>query len=233
MNKFEKFTYTPRFCLFGILGSLITCMGCLITAIAYRGPNGERYSMFNYFISELGGIQESELAIVFNLGVLIGGLLMVIFLAGLGYHFTTKAGKLGSIVGVFSGVGGAFVGVFPFDVNITLHGVTAMGFFYGGMCTVVIFAVAIMIEKKTPFPKILALFGLIAAIIFGIFNLSLASFAGVMLEQATSINDVRPVGFWPMATFEWLSLLSVLFWIFTASVILMKTNKTQLKSANP
>lgn len=234
MNKFEEFARKPAFSLFGIVGFGITIAGCLITDLGYRGQNYPHYSMFNYFISELGGVQTSELAIVFNISLIIGASLMVIFLAGLIFHFTSKIGKFGCIVGVISGIMGALVGVYPFDVNIMAHGLVAMGFFYGGMFCVIILTIRLFLEKNTPFPGILKVIGIIAAGLFILFNLSLSEFAQIFsgdapeISEDFSIDDFRPA-FWPMALFEWLATLGVLVWIFASAIALGQINSKQKK----
>nr|MBN1229909.1 hypothetical protein [Anaerolineae bacterium] len=53
--------------LAGFAGSGIILLGCLISGLAYTGRTGESYSLLNHFISELGELRYSELALVFNL----------------------------------------------------------------------------------------------------------------------------------------------------------------------
>jgi hypothetical protein len=234
VNKFEEFTKRPTYSLFGIVGAIIICVGCLITAIGYVGPLGQRYSLFNYFISELGGGIESEWAIVFNISIFVGALMFGVFNAGLWFYFKSKWGKIGCIFGVFSSIAGALVGVFPFDGNIIAHGLSAMGFFYGGMFTVIFYTIAIFVEKNSNLPKYLGYFGIIGAVIFIIFNFTLSGFSTIFSEggmpEDFSIDDIRVDGIWDFATFEWLALLSVIFWMcLTAIAILRMNNRTIVK----
>ena len=56
----------------GITGSLVVLV-CLVTAmVVYRGKNGERYSIWRHFVSELGEVGVSKFAWVFNAGLIIG-----------------------------------------------------------------------------------------------------------------------------------------------------------------
>ena len=231
-NKFKEFAKKPAFSLFGIIGAIIICGGCLITAIGYRGPSGQLYSLFTHFISELGGVGESELAIVFNVSIIVGALMFGIFIAGLWFYFTSIWGRIGTILGVFSSINGALVGVFPYDVAIIPHGLTAMGFFYGGMFTVIFYTIAIFVEKNTQLPKYLAYFGIIGAVIFFIFNFSLTGFADMFsgeIPEVFSIEDFRPEGYWDIATFEWLALLSVVFWMCLTSITVGRMNKRMIE----
>ena len=68
----------------GFLGCALIILGMTASAIAYRGRQGERYSPFNHFISELGERGTARLAAVFNGGVIAGGLcpLPLLFLVG-------------------------------------------------------------------------------------------------------------------------------------------------------
>lgn len=68
----------------GFLGSAIIVLGSLITAIPYRGKEGESYSILNHFISELGEVGVSRLAPVFNASLIAGGVVLLIFVLGLG-----------------------------------------------------------------------------------------------------------------------------------------------------
>lgn len=225
MINMEKFVKSPIFPWFGSIGTGIVLFGCLIAAVAFRGPEGQRYSIFNYFISELGGIKESELAIAFNMGVFLGGFLLAMFMAGMFFYFTTKIGKVGSVLGVFSGIMGALVGVFPFDVSPRAHGLTATGFFSGGMLTVIFMTIAIFLEKEHLYPLVFKVLGILSGTFFIIFTFALGEFATIFpvpTDSGTfitvSVDAIRPGGLWLIPLFEWLSLLGILLWILAMSI---------------
>ncbi|MRS02563.1 hypothetical protein EG832_04965, partial [bacterium] len=87
-NSFVSLLYLV-YAHFGWIGSLVILAGCLITALRYRGRSDEKYSILNHFISELGEIGVSKLAMVFNIGMIIGGALFLPFIAGLGIVLDT------------------------------------------------------------------------------------------------------------------------------------------------
>jgi hypothetical membrane protein len=236
MGEFNDFTKGTIFPWSGIIGTIVTSLGCFIATLGYKGSSGEPYSILNYFISELGAVHTSELAIAFNLGVLIGGLMLTVFMAGLFGYFTTKIGKFGSILGTISGICGALVGLYPMDGDIATHGLTAMGFFYGGMFTVIILTIALFLEKDPQYPLLLKILGIVCAVFFFIFNVVLGEFASIFSGSNTdidlnniSLDSVRPQGIWWMALFEWLSLMGMLVWIFALSLFFTKINKNNKK----
>ena len=49
-----------------LAGVFVLVSGIAITALTYRGTQGERYSLLNHSISELGEVGVSRLAWVFN-----------------------------------------------------------------------------------------------------------------------------------------------------------------------
>jgi hypothetical membrane protein len=236
-SKFQRYATTGGLYWWGLAGSLIIALGCLIAGLAYRSPSGGRYSLLNYFISELGYLRESALAPVFNVSLIVGGLLMVRFIAGLGYYFTSKVGKAATLVGVLSGFSGTLVGVLPMDILVP-HALAAFGFFYGAMVTIILFTVAIYTERDAPFPRRLGIVGILVAACFAIFNFTPFAggtygdvFAADIDFAALSLHEFRPA-FWAMALFEWLCLLGVLAWVgITAMVqrrIVAQTKKAPL-----
>ena len=67
----------------GAAGAGIILAGSLVAALFYRGRLGEAYNPLNHFVSELGEVGISAAAWAFNGGLLIGGVLLVVFLLGL------------------------------------------------------------------------------------------------------------------------------------------------------
>src|SRR3989304_4746513 len=65
------------FQILSLAGALSAILGSLTAAAAYRGRQGETYSLLNHFISELGEAGVSRLAWVFNLGLILCGLCLV------------------------------------------------------------------------------------------------------------------------------------------------------------
>ncbi len=218
----KKVVNHPTFYLSGLIGTMIIAIGCIISGIGYRGPSGQHYSILNYFISELGGVVESELSLIFNLGIFVGGILLTVFIFGLFNLFKSKLGKGASIIGMISAVSGAFVGLFPYDVNIGLHALTAFTFFYGGMATMILLSISLAIDKSKGFPGYLIVLGALGAIAFIVFNVAIGEFASVFssdtIQGDFSIDAFRPYPFWAIAFYEWLCLISILIWMFFASL---------------
>ena len=73
-----------RLAALGLAGSAIISLGSVVAAVAYVGKHGQRYSPLNHWISELGEVAESELHLAFNLGLIVGGPMLALFLVGLG-----------------------------------------------------------------------------------------------------------------------------------------------------
>ena len=51
----------------GLIGASVIAVGSVVTASPTRGSKGESYSPLNHFVSELGELAVSRLAVVFNL----------------------------------------------------------------------------------------------------------------------------------------------------------------------
>ena len=99
----------------GLLGSSVIAIGSVVTALAYTGSKGQPYSPLNHFVSELGELAVSRLAVVFNLSLIVGGVCFALFVIGLAAAGQGVLRVLYGVVGVIAGIGGAFVGVFPMD----------------------------------------------------------------------------------------------------------------------
>ena len=137
------------FPLFGILGTLIIILGIGTSALRYQGKQGERFSLLNHFISELGEVGVSPSASLFTLGMILGGLTLLPYMIGLGFRFASLAGWLGSATGVVAVLAVAAVGIFPVN-NLTAHIRAAMTYFRAGLVMVICYALAILFQPAGP-----------------------------------------------------------------------------------
>jgi hypothetical membrane protein len=74
----------------GLVSVAVILAGMLVAALPYRGYAGEGYSPLTHFISELGEIKASCLAWAFNLGLVVGGAGLAVFLLLLADRVTVR-----------------------------------------------------------------------------------------------------------------------------------------------
>jgi hypothetical membrane protein len=156
----KKLTY---FC--GFLGSAIIMLGSLATATLYHGKRGESYSILNHYISKLGEVGVSRLAPVFNTSLFVGGVVLLIFVLGLGLYIRTKLGYVALAFGVFSCISCSLVGVFPVN-NLSVHDAVAYSFFYNGLVAITLFTLVILFDKQNKISKWLLIPGIITVVSF-------------------------------------------------------------------
>ncbi len=190
--------------LCGLLGPVILTAGCVVAAIPYRGEKGEVYSALNHFISELGFVGVSSLAPVFNACQTTSGLLIALFMAGLGRHFRTKLACAAAASGVVSGTLCSLLGQIPMN-DLPHHLKTAFAFFGSGLLTVALFSLVLVRDRENKLPKWLLVPGLIA---FAGFVLLLAyppltrqTLADLIRIYRTARPDI-----WLVAILEWLMI---------------------------
>ena len=210
---------------FGWAGSFVILLGCLITALPYRGRSAERYSVLNHFISELGEIGVSKLAVVFNIGMIIGGALFLPFIAGLGLVLGTIWSYFGMAAGLLAAVSSILVGVFSMD-RLEPHRKAAMTFFRSGLVTVLFFTIAVFVQPSglRVIPMAVNIFGILAIISYSAFL--------VIVSQKTDKNGqenylldptekkVRP-RFWRTPFLEWMLFFTTIAWFLCVSLILI------------
>lgn len=195
----------------GLLGSTIIALGSVVTAIAYSGSDGQPYSPLNHFVSELGEIGVSELAMVFNIALRIGGSCFVIFIAGLAATRTDTLRYLYGLTGVIAGIAGALVGVFPMN-DLDKHALAALTFFVLGLVTVLLASIDFVRRPDPRFPRWVSAVGAVTAAVFAIFLVIL--FGGG--------NDLahpeERVAVWSLTIFEWLLIVGILLWVFLTAL---------------
>lgn len=207
---------------FGWLGCLVIFLASLITALVYRGKDGERYSICNHYISELGEVGISRLAWVFNAGMIIGGILFLLMMAGLGQRMASVWGTIASTIGMIAGVFCSLVGVFPMN-NIKPHSFVAMTYFRAGLLTVLLFTIAVFAQPVNGrvLPLYVNIFSLLACFSYFSF-IVLVDKAGSDSKPDDTVLDTSEIvtrkKFWIIPFMEWMVFFSTLLWFLSMAI---------------
>jgi hypothetical membrane protein len=201
--------------LLGLFSVAAILLGSLAAAIAYVGPAGETYSPFNHFISELGHTSQSRLSIVFDAGVVIGGLGLGFFLPTLALHLTGRYRPALTIAGIVAGTSGSLVGIFSMDTH-AVHRLVSAVFFCTGWVVAAIFSVWLA-RHRGVLPRRLLVPGAVSIAVFWIF---LAVYSTYRPLDPNAPILVRPV-VWTVPLLEWAALLSLLVWFGCVSLALL------------
>lgn len=204
--------------IFSIIGAASVILGAVTAAVVYRGRLGERYSLLNHYISELGEQCISRLAWAFNLGLVLCGLSLLPVCLGLGLSIPGVWSKLGMGFGIITALSVSLVGLFPMN-KLKGHVIAAFGYFYSGLVTVILFTIAITFQKGTPpvLPRLFSLAGVPAILAYAIF-LVYAQVNSTTPEVAlTFLTQARPKIAW-MALAEWSVFLTTVPWFLVVAL---------------
>ena len=206
----------------GFIGSSIVVFSTLLTAFLFRNPNGQPYSFLNQYISELGQPGISKLAPLFNTGLITGGILLAIFMIGLGIYCKSKFTYLVGGIGFISMIGVILVGFFPMNINLAMHLKSAMVFFQGGMITILLFTLFMIFHKKDKKSKYPILPGVVTVLVFLAFLFLPALFNSQHQTLLVPLTN-RPI-FYLQSFLEWIVFFSMIFvWIWSVSRYLLKS----------
>jgi hypothetical membrane protein len=214
-----SFLHDPQaFKLFGILGASFALLGTLIAGLFYRGKQGERFSPFNHFISELGEVGVSRLAWAFNIGLILAGLCLLPPCISLGLIIPGILAKIAMVVAVVCALSLSLVGVFPMN-KLKPHAYAAMTFFRGGLVMLILFSLAIALQPRPNqvISRWYALAGLPPVIAFATF-LVLVAAAYKQTETALSPGDIDRPRVWDLVIAEWAILLTVVLWFVLIAI---------------
>lgn len=197
-------------------GAALMTAGSVAAALAYTGEDGQAYSPFNHWVSELGELGVSELAMAFNVGLIAGGLGFAAFMAGLALDARDRLRWVYGPIGVIAGIAGALVGVFPMNIR-EIHGLVALTFFNLGWIAVATASVPLLVGHDRRFPRWLALVGGAAIVAFLAF---LYEFRvdPLVLETALGSPVERP-DFWLATTLEWAVIVAIIGWTVVAAAL--------------
>ncbi|HJP42201.1 MAG TPA: DUF998 domain-containing protein, partial [Gammaproteobacteria bacterium] len=149
-------------------GILIILLCVLIVASSYVGRQNEAYSFLNHFISELGEIGVSPLALIFNGGLILGGLLTSCFMLGMAIHVGGSWGLGLGIVGLVTSITVTLVGIYPMN-QLEIHMVTANTFFRGGLLVSLGYSLYILCSRQPQLPRVTAITSGITVLAFALF----------------------------------------------------------------
>lgn len=201
------------FKLAGLVGVVMGLIGVTLPSLVYRGTKGEKYSFLNHYVSELGETAVSKLAWVFNLGMILGGICIVIASLSLGLILPGFWAKAGLILGVVTGLALSMVGVFPMN-KVKNHTIAAVTFFRGGLLMVLFFSLAIVLQSgENPIvARSWGLVGMIPVLAFGVF-LGLMWSADKENRETLETTEFERPRIWKLAISEWSIYFSFVLWI--------------------
>jgi len=206
------------FRLFCYIGLCLIVLGIVFSAARYRGRQGEKYSILNHFISELGEVGINPAARAFNLSLLLGGVMTLPFVIGLGIKLGSILGWLGMIAGLTTTLGVAAVGVFPMN-KLEPHIKAAQTYFRAGLVMVLFFGLAILFQPagRKVIPPVANLFSLLAFIAYASFLFLVKPRRPEGETRITNPLDpqeepVRP-RIWLFPMLEWGVFFATLVWL--------------------
>ena len=202
--------------LAGIAGVVIVTLASLYTALTYVGVNGQSYSPFNHWVSELGERGVSGSAFVFNAGLVVTGICFVAFMLALRRDVPGLLGLAGVVIGVVACVAASLVGVFPMD-DLASHARVALTFFGLGWIAVLVLTAALYRNDRVGM-GIVALAIATAACFVGFL---LVAFSGHEVGDALAAPTVRET-FSLTTTLEWLLLVGVNLWVLLVAIRLLR-----------
>lgn len=210
----------------GLAGALIVIVTCLIAAFAYTGDVGQSYSFFNHNISELGEIGVSDLAAVFNVGLMVGGLCLLVFVVALARLIGSLWFWVISVFGILAAVGIVLVGVFPVDPaqSLIYHTVAALMFFLSGLVYSLATAIFLLASKQEILPRWLSIPSFIVSLSFVAFLfLPRLLYQDLNTEKylAGPSGPDRP-DFWLPSFLEWLILFTFITWVLIVAAVLWR-----------
>jgi hypothetical membrane protein len=198
---------------FGLAGTAVVLLAVSASASRYSGRRGERYSVFNHFVSELGERGVSPFSGAFNVGLIVSGALLLPCCVALGMLIPGAWAKIAMLVSCVAAVSVALVGVFPMN-DLPRHTAAAMTFFRAGLLTILLFGVAIVRQPAggVVLPFAINLVGALAVVCYAAFLIlgrKAAKDVEAMLDPL-SIGERPRV--WILPTMEWGVFLTTMLW---------------------
>jgi hypothetical membrane protein len=206
------------FQLFCYIGLCLIILGFAYATARYRGRQGEKFSILNHFISELGEVGVSPAAWAFNFSLILGGIMTLPFVIGLGIKLGSILGWLGMIAGLVTSLGVAAVGVFPMN-KMGPHVKAAQTYFRAGLVMVLLFGLAILFQPadRKVIPPVANLLSVLAFLAYASFLFLVKprkpeGETGITNPLDPHEEPVRP-RIWLFPMLEWGVFFTTLVWL--------------------
>ena len=205
-----------------MVGPVLSIVCACVTAWVYRHHDAP-YSMLRQAISDLGNPEESALAVVFNVGFVLGGAGMAAFVLGVRPLLRATFAHVVVVTSVLATVGMSLIGVFPSQAAThTVHDAVALGTFLSILGLSGSFTIYLLVVRQDLFPRWLVLPSGFCVFSAAMFLLLLAlHLRGVLVQPRILFptGAARPILLIPLL--EWLVYLSTMLLSFTAALSLM------------
>lgn len=209
----------------GIIGIAATVVFLVIAILSIAG--NKSFSLLNGFVAELGKYPAGYLAsvpqLVFNIGLVVSGLLLSIFMIGYGIKKDTRLFVFTSFFGVLTGVLIAAQGVITLNVASTNYIFTFL-LFVSAFITCAMFIISSLIadrREKTSLASVLVAFAAgVVSIIFAVF-VQIGN-----MPRILSVPFERRVAVIPFSMVEWAALI-LIFAFVTLLGVKMIMGKTE------
>ncbi|MGI0130662.1 MAG: DUF998 domain-containing protein [Thermoplasmata archaeon] len=160
-----------------IAGVVIFLVAMIVTQIGY----GSSYSLTHNYISDLGAVNCHQFAgryvcspwhDVFNFSIILFGVLLLLGTILLRTAFPPRGTRtVGLVLLVLAQFGAIGVGLFPEDVNLSVHSLSAATAFIGGNLALIVLGVAMFRDTRWDGFRAYSMFsGLIGLIAFALFE---------------------------------------------------------------
>lgn len=192
----------------GSIGIILGISTVLCSSLLY--VQEYEFSVFETYLSDIGN-KPGWPQVAFNSGMLISSPIRYLFLVllllqlshlGAGRGFITAA----LITGGFVVIGSIGVSAIPYSLNLTLHKMSALLYFFGVVILQTLIAVQ---EVRRKLPLILPVSSMSVVVVYLIFAVLLS-----LVGKVEGITRNTPV------IWEWLAFCSLMFWLIVHTVLL-------------
>jgi len=207
--------FLESFAWFGLAAGLILLCGVLGSLKDFTGMKHERYSMLDHFISELGDPRFAPRKTLFNITLILGGIVMIPFIVGIGLFFNSILGYMILGLGVVCSIFCSLIGCFP-ENYVKAH-FTIAGIFFVGMGFLMLLSAITIFVQYSLVPAwlgYLTLFLLIPFLSFIIDTLALTKEELKLTDTPWAWDPNERPKFWRNPFLEWVAFFAILLWIF-------------------